>query len=87
MRSHGTLSPSFLPPGELRAVRTPSNRDFGRLISARRELRLAALGDLEEPQVLCREGMAAAANLGGLSLMVEACALMPMVEVGRNVLT
>jgi hypothetical protein len=48
---------------------------------------LAALGDLEEPQVLRCKRMAAAANLGGLSLMVEAHVLMPMVEVGCNVLS
>jgi hypothetical protein len=49
---HGVLRPPSLPPGGPRAVRTTSNEDFRRLISARRELMLLAFGDLEEPQVI-----------------------------------
>ncbi len=45
-KSHGMLRPSSPPPGGPRAVRMPSNRDFGRLILARRELTLLAFGDL-----------------------------------------
>jgi hypothetical protein len=47
----GPSSPLILLPGEPRAIRTPSNQDFGRLILARRELTLVALGDLEVLQV------------------------------------
>ncbi len=85
-RSSGQSSPLISLPGEPRAGWTPLNRDFGRLISARRRLTLVALGDLEELQV-GHEVLAVDVGLGGLSLLLEVCVLTPMVEDGRNVLT
>jgi hypothetical protein len=82
----GPSRPSILLPGELRAVRMPSNQDLGRLILARRELTLVALGDLDELQVGCGD-LTMDAGLGSLSLLLEVHILMTMVEDGWNVLT
>ncbi len=84
-RSLGPSSLLILLPGEPRAVRTPSNQDFGRLILARKELALVALGDFEELQVGPGDLMVDV-GLGGLSLL-EVRVLTPMVDDGRNVLT
>jgi hypothetical protein len=85
-RSLGPSSPSILLPGEPRAVRMPSNQDFGRVILVRRELTLVALGDLEELQV-GHGDLTVDVGLGGLFLLLEVHVLMPMVEDGQNVLT
>ncbi len=89
MRLQGSSKLSVLTSRVPRMVRAPSNRFFGRLMSARRLLTLVALGDREVLHVFrqAERTTDAAPTLEGFSLMLVVRVLMAMIVDSGDGLT